>query len=85
MRPAPRDSLARIAHAALIALASLVAGCIAKLPDGATALDAIDLKGTDAVDESDLLAAIASTPSPKALGIVRLWWVDYWLYDSNKV
>jgi len=62
-------------------LAFWLLGCPAKLPQGATALDAIDVVGEDEVDASDLEGAIASAPSEKVLGIARPWWVDYGLYD----
>lgn len=61
--------------------ASLLLGCPAKLPAGATALDKITIDGTDEVDAADLKGAIASEPTSKLLGITRLWWVDYGLYD----
>jgi outer membrane protein assembly factor BamA len=56
-------------------------GCPAKLPKDATALDKISIDGTDEVDASDLSGAIASEPTSKLLGITRMWWVDYGLYD----
>lgn len=61
--------------------ATLLLGCPAKLPEGATALDKISIDGTDEVDASELEGAIASQPTSKLLGITRLWWVDYGLYD----
>lgn len=61
--------------------ALMLLGCPARLPSGATALDKITIDGTDAADVSDLEGAIASVPTSKLLGITRLWWVDYGLYD----
>jgi outer membrane protein insertion porin family/translocation and assembly module TamA len=63
-------------------LALLTLGCPAKLPAGATALDKVSIDGTDDVDESDLKGAMASQPTSKVLG-VRMWWVDYGLYDPT--
>lgn len=66
----------------LFVLCALVLlGCPAKLPKDATALDKITIDGTDEVDSADLTGAIASEPTSKLLGITRLWWVDYGLYD----
>jgi outer membrane protein insertion porin family/translocation and assembly module TamA len=77
----------RLAHLALFAwpftLASVLCGCPARLPEGATALDAIDVKGNDEIGDGDLLGAIASSPTSKLFGAVRLWWVDYGLYDET--
>lgn len=67
--------------ALLAVLATALFGCPASLPKDATALDKITIDGTDEVDGADLTSAIASEPTSKLLGITRLWWVDYGLYD----
>ncbi len=50
------------------------------LARGQLALDAVDVDGNEAIDSDDLKGAIASEPTSKVLGI-RLWWVDYGLYQ----
>lgn len=70
----------------LVAIAALLLGCPAHLPDGATALDKIrvDKVDHDEVSKSDVEAAMASDPTHKFLGI-RMWWVDYGVYDGVEV
>ncbi len=62
-------------------LAASLLGCPARLPQGATALDDVAVSGTAVVDEDDLLGVIASHPTSKVLGLTRLWWVEYGIYD----
>jgi outer membrane protein assembly factor BamA len=69
----------------IVGLALLTLGCPAKLPSGATALDEVRLQkvgDSDEVDEEDVLDAIASDPTHKTLGLVRMWWIDYGIYDE---
>lgn len=79
------------ALAALAARVSLGAttlgalGCPAHLKGGQTALDAVEIErdgDTHGLDEDDVEAAIASAPTSKVLGL-RLWWVDYGLYERS--
>jgi outer membrane protein insertion porin family/translocation and assembly module TamA len=76
----PAIATPAIAKFALAALAASALGCPAKLPAGATALDAVDVDGTSELESGDVEAAIASQPTSKSLGI-HLWWVDYGLYE----
>ncbi|MBI2391113.1 MAG: BamA/TamA family outer membrane protein [Deltaproteobacteria bacterium] len=74
-----------VGHAALASTlvgAALSLGCPAKLPQGATALDKIEIKGTDEIDTDDREGAIASEETSKVLGLFRAWWVDYALFDA---
>jgi outer membrane protein assembly factor BamA len=66
-------------------LALLMLGCPAKLPDGATALDEVRVikeGDSDEVEEDDIIDAIASDPTHKTFGLVRMWWIDYGVYDK---
>ncbi len=83
-------SVSRARRLVLLLSATLVAvaaacllGCPARLPAGATALDAIDVEGVEEVDEDDLLGAIASEPTGKLLGIARAWWMEYSVFDET--
>jgi outer membrane protein insertion porin family/translocation and assembly module TamA len=73
---------------ATLRLASIVAGvtgasCLAcaSIPPGRAAVDALDFDGVESVDEGDLASKIATTPSPKFLGLFRGVVYDYELFD----
>lgn len=76
----------RVAQLVLACAAAGVLGCPAHLKGGQTALDAVELvrdpagRNPEGLDEGDVEGAIASAPTSKFLGL-RLWWVDYGLYD----
>jgi outer membrane protein insertion porin family/translocation and assembly module TamA len=55
-------------------------GC-ASVPPGRAAVDAVNFDGVHHVSESDLADKIATTPSPKFLGLIRGLVYDYELYD----
>jgi outer membrane protein insertion porin family/translocation and assembly module TamA len=68
----------RLAFAA--AAASL--GCSA-IPKGQTAVDTVSVHGTHAVDPQDITDRLATTESPKFLGLFRGIVYDYALYDES--
>lgn len=65
----------------LLALAALV-GCN-RVPEGRSAVDAVDVRGSDRVDEDDVVDGIATTASPKFLGLFRGVVYDYTVFDRN--
>ena len=69
----------------VLAVAALLLGCPAKLPDGATALDKVRVDGNDELATGDVVDSIASDPTHKTFGLVRMWWVDYGIYDKTTV
>jgi outer membrane protein insertion porin family/translocation and assembly module TamA len=80
-RPARRPWLfALFTHVAVLALFASLLGCPASLPHGQLALDAVDVDGNKEIAADDVKGAMASEPTSKVLG-VRLWWVDYGLYQ----
>lgn len=65
----------------ILALATLV-GCN-RVPDGRQAVNVVDVRGADKVDEGDVADAIATTASPKFLGLFRGVIYEYTVYDRN--
>ncbi|HZU84235.1 MAG TPA: BamA/TamA family outer membrane protein [Polyangiaceae bacterium] len=55
-------------------------GC-ASVPPGRSAVDGIDFEGVRSVSSSDLEAKMATTPSPKFLGLAQGFVYDYELFD----
>jgi outer membrane translocation and assembly module TamA len=72
------------AFGVLLAVASGLAGCAAKLPGSATVLDDVRIEGTHELVEGDVARAMESRPTSAPLG-VRLWWVDYGVYDREEL
>jgi outer membrane protein insertion porin family/translocation and assembly module TamA len=71
------------ARIALAAAAAVAAGAdCAKLPEGRTAIDAVSVRGTEHVAESDVQDQIATTASPKFLGLFRGVY-DYEIFDPT--
>jgi outer membrane translocation and assembly module TamA len=77
----------RLLSLTVLLVSALLLGCPAKLPEGATALDKIRIDKVerdgegDEVDEDDVLDAMASDPTHKVLGLFRVWWQEYGIYD----
>jgi outer membrane protein insertion porin family/translocation and assembly module TamA len=63
-------------------LASASLGC-ASIPKGAAAVDTVSIEGNDALDEDDVADKLATTPSPKFLGLFRGVVYDYQLFDAH--
>jgi len=66
---------------AAIGIAGASCSACAAIPPGRAAVDAVDFAGTDHVDEHQLASKIATTASPKFLGLVRGLVYDYELFD----
>jgi len=54
-----------------------------KIPEGRSAVDSVDVTGASQVDDEDLKHAIATTPTPKFLGMFRGVVYDYAVFDRN--
>ncbi|HSY22694.1 MAG TPA: POTRA domain-containing protein [Polyangiaceae bacterium] len=67
---------------ALVVLCSATTGC-ATLPQGRAAIDSVDIVGAHAVDPADVLDKLASSDSPKFLGLMQGVAYDYSIYDSS--
>lgn len=61
---------------------ALAAGC-AKVPQGRPVVDAVHIEGTKQVDRDDVDEKIASTPSPKFLGLFRGVVYDYAVFNQR--
>jgi outer membrane protein insertion porin family/translocation and assembly module TamA len=75
-----RPSLAGLTRLIAILVFLLCDSC-KSIPSGRAALDGIDFEGVRGVSESDLSSKIASTPSPRFLGIVEGLVYEYSLFD----
>jgi outer membrane protein assembly factor BamA len=69
-------------YRAVVVSALACFGCN-RVPTGRTAVDAVDVRGANAVDEGDIEDAIATTESEKFLGLFRGVLYDYALFDRN--
>jgi|CZKU01.1.fsa_nt_gi outer membrane protein insertion porin family/translocation and assembly module TamA len=69
---------------ALLAFAASLgsAGC-GSVPNGQTAVDAVRVHGTHAIDPDDITDRLATAETPKFLGLFRGWVYDYALYDES--
>src|SRR5262249_58234434 len=57
-------------------------GCAA-IPRGAAAVDSVTVQGNHAISGSDIEEKVATTPSPKLLGLFRGVLYDYELFDHS--
>jgi outer membrane protein insertion porin family/translocation and assembly module TamA len=79
----PMSSRSLAGHAATLiaAFASWMCASCKSIPEGRAALDGIDLGGVHGVSEPELSSKIASTPSPRFLGVAQGIVYDYSLFD----
>jgi outer membrane protein assembly factor BamA len=70
-----------IARFAFVAAAAVLALACAKLPEGRSAIDDVTVRGADEVSGGDIEDQIATTPSPKFLGLFRGVVYDYEIFD----
>ncbi len=75
-----RGARATFSLFAALSLLSL-GGCAKPLAEGRQALDAVDVVGGGAVDEDDVEDKLATSPSPKFLGLFRGVVYDYEVFD----
>ncbi|CAN5267495.1 hypothetical protein BH09MYX1_BH09MYX1_53660 [soil metagenome] len=59
-------------------------GC-SRIPAGRSSVDAIEIRGSKAIDGDDLLDKLATTPTSKFLGLFRGVYFDYELYNRSKL
>ncbi|MGD0676210.1 MAG: BamA/TamA family outer membrane protein [Polyangiaceae bacterium] len=82
---ASRPPIANVCIVAALATALRgLAGC-ASIPPGRMAIDSVEVLGARAVDPSDVLDKLATTESPKFLGLFRGLVYDYSIYDPSIV
>lgn len=72
----------RLRPSAALALLFLSAGCAA-IPPGTAAVNRVIIQGNRAIPSADIEEKIATTPSPKFLGLFRGFVHDYELFDSR--
>lgn len=72
----------RAATILTLSLALGAFGC-AGIPKGMAAVDAVDVKGNDALDDDEIEEKVATTASSKFLGLFRGLVYDYQLYDRS--
>ncbi len=63
---------------------SFASGCT-KIPEGRTSVDAVSIKGAEKVDGTDVLAKLATAPTPKFFWLFRGVVYEYELFDANVV
>src|SRR5579859_5067686 len=70
---------------ALLAAATLGAAstACAKVPEGRSAVDAVDVVGAHALDSADVADKLATTASPRFLGLARGFLYDYEIFDAS--
>lgn len=69
---------------AVLLLLLLSIGC-SRIPAGRSSVDAIEIRGSNAIDGDDLLEKLATTPTPKFLGLFRGVYFSYELFDRSKL
>lgn len=70
----------RVDLAVLLLLGVASAGC-AKIPEGRSAVDRVDVRGNEELGDSQIETKIATRASPKALGLFRGVIYDYEVFD----
>jgi outer membrane protein insertion porin family/translocation and assembly module TamA len=74
MRPSPL--------LALLPLAWAIAGC-ATIPEGRSAIDSVHIERAKTLEQDDVLGSLATTASPKFLGVFRGLFFDYEIFDAS--
>src|SRR6202044_3378803 len=67
---------------ALLAALALSVGCT-YVPTGRSAIDTVSVHGADAIRPGDITDRLATTESPKFLGLMRGIVYDYSIYDDS--
>jgi outer membrane translocation and assembly module TamA len=70
------------ARAFTLCLVACALGC-ATIPEGRYAIDGIDVVGANSLDPGDIIDKIATSDSPKFLGLFRGLATDYSIFDSS--
>lgn len=71
-----------LASLCLVVAACLSLGCH-KVPEGRSAVNEVDIRGADKVDEGEITDKIATTESEKLLGLFRGVLYEYSVFDRN--
>lgn len=71
---------ARLLSPAIVAAIVLLCGC-KTIPQGRSAVNDVTVRGADKVDDDDVKDKIATSPSPKFLGLFRGVLYEYSVYD----
>lgn len=80
MQPSLSRIAARLLSPALVAAIVLLCGC-KTIPEGRSAVDDVTVRGADKVDDGDVKDKIATSPSPKFLGLFRGVLYEYSVFD----
>jgi outer membrane protein assembly factor BamA len=67
---------------ALLALLAIACGC-ASIPEGRASVDSVKIRGASEVNADDITDRLATTASPKFLGLFRGIVYDYSVYDAS--
>jgi outer membrane protein assembly factor BamA len=67
----------------LVLAAALAAGCVKDFPPDRAVVTRVDTIGTDSIDEDDLTDGLATTATPKFLGLFEGVMFDYEVFDQN--
>jgi hypothetical protein len=78
-----RDRAFAFASAILTGLAGLPCLACASIPEGRSAVDSVDIVGSHSIPPSELSAKLATTASPKAIGLFRGIAYDYEILDAS--
>ncbi len=68
-----------------VVLVAMLATACSRVPAGRSSVDAIEIRGAKAIDGDELLEKLATTPTPKFLGLFRGVFFDYELFDRGKL
>jgi outer membrane protein insertion porin family/translocation and assembly module TamA len=72
-----------IACAVFVAMAVTFLGGCGSIPAGRSAVDTVEIRGSQGVSASDVESKIATVPSPKLFGLFRGVAYDYEIYDRS--
>lgn len=75
-----RSSSSRLVALFCVAAIALLTGCNT-IPKGRSAVDTVDVRGSDAVEDSEVKDKIATTKTPKLLGLFQGVIYEYSLFD----
>jgi len=83
MRPSDQRSFVLLAEALATLLAAPWLGGCSSIPEGRSAIDSVRIVNASALDGRDVGDKLATTESPKFLGIFRGLFYDYEIFDAS--